>query len=183
MLLQEKEKDRTRKEMKRNVKEMTVKNNRREWKREKKRLDWASEHGAIPVVRKGGNISLSLHISCAGWDAKQLMAFAAISYLHSPRHSHLDPSPTEHFFTLVAKHSCSPSLIRVMMKHSTSPSLFNLFLHIHPTLLYQWIMNHGPSIRMNSGHLCWKNTDRRYKATDVCVNVTFLSFWLSFINE
>lgn len=70
--------------------------------------DGASERGEVPVVRKGGNISLSLHISCAGWDREQLMAFPVITYLHLPLHSHLDPSPTEHFFSLVIKHSRYP---------------------------------------------------------------------------
>lgn len=101
--------------------------------------DWASECRAIPVVRKGGNISLSLHISCAGWDTKQLMAFAAITYLHLPLHSHLDPSPTEHFLlsswnthAILTHHSNDEALLSPPL----SRPLFNLFPHIHPALLH-----------------------------------------------
>lgn len=99
--------------------------------------DLASEYRAIPVVRKGGNISLSLYISCAGWDTKQLMAFAVITYLHLPRHSHLDPSPTAHFLlssrnthAILARRSNDEAL-RLHLSLSVTD-----FLRIRPTLLH-----------------------------------------------
>lgn len=64
------------------------------------------------------------------------MAFAVISYLHLPLHSHLDPSPTEHFLlsswnthTILTQHSHDGALCL-----STSFSL-TYSLHIRPTLL------------------------------------------------
>lgn len=126
--------------------------------------DWASECRAIPVVRKGGNISLSLHISCAGWDTKQLMAFAAITYLHLPLHSHLDPSPTEHFLL------SSWNTHAILTHHSNDEALL-LHLSLALSLTYSPIfiqlcfilpLKHEPlSIRMNPGHSPWKNTERQ----------------------
>lgn len=71
---------------------------------------------------------MSLLVSCAGWDTKQLMAFAVISYLHLPLHSHLDLSQTEHFYSRHETLTLS-SLITAMMKHSFSTSLLRFLLH------------------------------------------------------
>lgn len=84
------------------------------------RSDGASECRAIAVMKEGGNICLSLLISCTGWDTKQLMAFVEISYLRLRLHSHLDPSQTGCLFW--SHHETLPlfSLISAMMKHSFS---------------------------------------------------------------
>ncbi len=55
------------------------------------------------------------------------MAFAVISYLHLPLHSHLDPSPTEHFLLS----SWNTHAILIQQNHDEALLLhlflFNLF--------------------------------------------------------
>lgn len=140
--------------------------------------DWASEVRVIPVVRKGGNISLSLHISCVGRDTTQLMAFSVISYLYLPLHSHLDPSPTEHF--LLSSWNTHP-----ILTHHSNDEALPLHLSLPPIsvqLCFILCMNHEPpSIQMNPGHSPWKSTDNtRLQGYKYLCECGFLSFLLAF---
>lgn len=99
--------------------------------------DWACECRAGPVVRKGENTSLSLHISHASRDREELMAFPVIPYLHLLLHSHLDLSPTEHFLLsswnthAILTHQSNDEALLFHL----SFSLFDLFPLDNPTLL------------------------------------------------
>lgn len=137
--------------------------------------DWASERWALAVMREGGNISLSLLISCTGWDTQQLMAFAVISYQSLPLHSHLDLSRTPPaFFAVQAGRECSSSRnTHAILTHRSDDEAFlprppPPFV-VPPFLPHQfssaslnlWIMN-PPTVNLHSS---WKNADRRCKAS------------------
>lgn len=113
--------------------------------------DWASECRAIPVMKKGGNISLSLLISCAGRDTTQLMASAVISYLHLLLHSHLDLSQTEHI--LVMKHSSQSHSSQPWWSIPSPPLSLSLTLTTFMQLCFVSPLNHDAlSIWMSPGH-------------------------------
>lgn len=136
-------------------------------------------------MKEGGNIWLSLLISCTGWDTQQLMAFATISYQSLPLRPHLDLSRTPPaFFAQPSSRNTHAILTHrsddeaFLPRPSSPPS--SLCCALSPPssiqLCFPSLMNHEPPPTPPSISIHPEKTQidgAKLRATDTCVNSLF----------